>query len=409
MRITVTTEHHFARTSDGAVFSATGGREYAFWTRYLRVFDEVRVVGRVRDVRETLPDGRRVDGPGVSCIPLPDYTGPVQFLARRKELESLAAEVAIQAGAFILRIPGQVGTLVWSHLRRRQRPYAVEVVGDPYDVLQRGAVRSFLRAPARHLWRHSLRKQCSGAAVAAYVTARALQRRYPVDGAASSLQLSDVDLPEVAYASESRRYGPAGASRLVTVGTLAQMYKGPDVLLASISMARRRGVLLEATWVGDGKHRDEMERMARAHGLSSHIRFAGQVATAVGVRACLDAADVFVLPSRQEGLPRALLEAMARGLPCVATRVGGVPELLDDEALVRPGRPAELAQVLVALCTTPSALDRLAAANLARARGYSNEARATILKEFLLRVRSTADPAGVTRDSVGASSAAMRP
>ena len=88
------------------------------------------------------------------------------------------------------------------------------------------------------------------------------------------------------------------------------------------------------------------------------------------VRQQLDASDLFVLPSRQEGMPRALIEAMARGLPCIATRVGGVPELLPEDVLVAPGDAGELAAKILEVAASPTLGARLGAQNLGRARCY---------------------------------------
>ena len=75
----------------------------------------------------------------------------------------------------------------------------------------------------------------------------------------------------------------------------------------------------------------------KAKALRDRVRFRGQLTTPVDVRAELDRADLFVLPSRQEGLPRAMIEAMARALPCIGSSVGGIPELLQPKTSCRLG------------------------------------------------------------------------
>jgi glycosyltransferase involved in cell wall biosynthesis len=129
--------------------------------------------------------------------------------------------------------------------------------------------------------------------------------------------------------------------------------------------------------VGDGKHRPELEARAAAHGLAGRVSFRGQLTVGGPVRAQLDAADLFVLPSYQEGLPRAMVEAMARALPCLGSTVGGIPELLPEEDLVPPGRADALAAKIREVAADPPRLARMSARNLAKAAEY----RADILHE----------------------------
>src|SRR4029079_12805478 len=98
--------------------------------------------------------------------------------------------------------------------------------------------------------------------------------------------------------------------------------------------------------VGDGKYRAELERRAAAMNIRERVRFAGYLEREEVTRE-LDAADVFVLPSRCEGLPRAVIEAMARGLPCIATNIGGIPELLEPRDLGTPGSVEMLSGAIV--------------------------------------------------------------
>ncbi|MET1074472.1 MAG: glycosyltransferase family 4 protein, partial [Umezawaea sp.] len=81
----------------------------------------------------------------------------------------------------------------------------------------------------------------------------------------------------------------------------------------------------------------------------------------------LDEADLFAMPSRAEGLPRALVEAMARGLPAVGTRIGGIPELLEPGCLVGSDDDEALARVMGALLTDSEEWERQSRRNLALA------------------------------------------
>jgi glycosyltransferase involved in cell wall biosynthesis len=91
------------------------------------------------------------------------------------------------------------------------------------------------------------------------------------------------------------------------------------------------------------------------------------------VREELDRSSLFVLPSRTEGLPRAMLEAMARGLACVGSTVGGIPELLAAEDLVPAGDSAALARRIVEVSRDPRRMERMAARNRQKALEYREE------------------------------------
>ena len=101
----------------------------------------------------------------------------------------------------------------------------------------------------------------------------------------------------------------------------------------------------------------------------------------------LDSAHLFVLPSLTEGLPRALLEAMARGLPAVATAVGGVPELLPPSCLVPPRQAKALAARIGDVVRDENARQRLGEENRRRATEYHVRLQAPVRREFLHFVR----------------------
>jgi len=200
-----------------------------------------------------------------------------------------------------------------------------------------------------------------------------LQRRYPVAPDALSVACSDVELRPEAFVPSHRRWAqPPDPARLVLVGSLAQMYKAPDVLLQAVARCRAEGLPVVLTILGDGKHRRELEALASTLGLSDAVQFLGQVSAGAAVRQQLDRADLFVMPSRQEGLPRAMIEAMARGLPCIGSTVGGIPELLPPEDLVPPGDAIALADRIAAVLRDPARMTAMSQRNLAKAREYAD-------------------------------------
>ncbi len=166
-------------------------------------------------------------------------------------------------------------------------------------------------------------------------------------------------------------------------GTLASLHrrKGHDVLLRAAALLAGRGLPLHLVIAGEGPEGEALRALARGLGLLGEgpvrVHFAGQVSPGERVLAAL---DLFVLPSRKEGLGVAALEAMAAGLPVVASRAGGLAEsVLDGETglLVPPGDPAPLAEALETLLRDPALRERMGAAGARRVgERYSADAMA---------------------------------
>ena len=144
-----------------------------------------------------------------------------------------------------------------------------------------------------------------------------------------------------------RATAPGDVVHFVCVARLCTE-KGIEPLLRAFAHACERGTAARLTLAGDGPDRDRFEQLAVALGIADRVRFRGRFPhSALG--AVLGEADVFVLPSFTEGLPVAMMEAMAHGMPIVATRVGGVPEIVHDRVsglLVPPGDAEALCQAL---------------------------------------------------------------
>lgn len=121
---------------------------------------------------------------------------------------------------------------------------------------------------------------------------------------------------------------PPAEPRVAFVGVL-ERYKAVDVLLDSWVEVRRRVPGARLTLAGTGTKSAELQDRARANGLDGSVRFIGHVAREQ-VRTVIDESSCLVLPSRSEGLPRIVIESMARARPAVASTVGGMAELIDD-------------------------------------------------------------------------------
>ena len=375
-------EHRFHRTPDGVVRTHTGFTR-SFWTRYLSVFDRIRVVARVEDVSRDHQHLAPADAENVSFIGVPYYVGPAQYLQKRRLIRKTLRSIDLRGAAVLLRVPGLLAFALRQALPAGH-PFAVEVVGDPYEGFGAAGFTHPLRPFFQWYFSRRLRSLCREAATSLYVTQQALQQRYPPGraGPDQTFGVADVEMPDEAYlaselepgdeilAQRERRANLDRPLRLICVGTLEQLYKRQDVLIQSVALCRSAGLDLSVTLIGGGRKMPELQALADRLGMSAYVDFKGTLATGAAVREQLDAHNLFVLPSVTEGMPRAMLEAMARGLPCIGTAVGGIPELLPDYALVPHSDVKALAGRIAQFARDPGLRERAARENFATARAY---------------------------------------
>jgi glycosyltransferase involved in cell wall biosynthesis len=168
--------------------------------------------------------------------------------------------------------------------------------------------------------------------------------------------------------------------------------KGYDVLVEAARLAVDAGTPVRFVSVGRGPLQADLEVAAHAAGLDGHLHFLGARTDTPRLMA---GADVFVLPSHQEGLPVALMEAMSAGLPVVATIVGGVPDVVTDGVeglLVPPGRADLLAEAISRVTWDVALRSRLADASLARSTLFDVRAAARAIESVYTELLARRGP-----------------
>lgn len=174
--------------------------------------------------------------------------------------------------------------------------------------------------------------------------------------------------------------------RLLYVGSFRPT-KGQEYLVDALAhLCESTGRDYRLRFVGDGTTRERIERQVRDRDLETVVEFTGHIADTTTLRDEYEGADLFVLPSETEGFPRVINEAMAMGLPVVATRVGGIPALLDDEehaVLVNPKDPAAIAVGVETVVEDPQLRERL----LTRGAEFANEHSGDPVEQHLDAIR----------------------
>jgi len=194
-----------------------------------------------------------------------------------------------------------------------------------------------------------------------------------LDGGVPSRSITRIPsgVPTPASAPRTR----AGGSRPFTVGTLAAFtsQKDPSTWVATARAVAARDPEIRFVWAGEGELRRAVQVEVEAAGIADRVELAGFLDDP---EAFWQRVDAFFLPSAFEALGTVLLDALAHGVPVVATRVGGIPEVIRNGVegeLREPGDASGLADALIELRRDPTRAARLAAAGLARVREFAIE------------------------------------
>lgn len=215
-----------------------------------------------------------------------------------------------------------------------------------------------------------------------------LRRRF--GGLADKVELVHCGVDRESFRPTAVRAGRLDPLHVLCVASLSE-YKGHRHLLEALATLVRSGQAVRCTLVGDGPLRGDLERQRDDLGLTSSVELLGR-RTSPEVRALLQECDVFVLPSvrtadgMMEGIPVALMEALASGRPAVASRLSGIPELVEDGVtglLVPPEDPAALAAALARLAADEQLRRALADAGPRRiADGFDQRANVAHLRRL---------------------------
>lgn len=361
---------------DGPIQCDGEGRHYSpvvnntVFNRYLGHADHLTVAIRVEPFRVGADTSRSklIDETHVDIVAVPSQSTLSGIAFHRTEAARILTEQLEKVDFAIIRLPSFIGQLAVKIARKLHKPYLVEVVGCPWDSLWNYSIKGKLVAPWLTL---SMKHQIKQADYAIYVTNNFLQQRYPTKGVAtncSNVEIDSVTEQVLQYRLEKIRRG----SEKYVLGTAAAVnvpYKGHQYVIEALGKLKKQGITnFVYQMVGDGD-RTRLEQVIRDNDVEDQVEFLGSM-THEKVFQWLDTIDIYIQPSRQEGLPRALIEAMSRGLPAIGAATGGIPELIPPECIFsNTNRNIDEICALL-LSYTPERMEREACRNHAEASVY---------------------------------------
>lgn len=365
MKILFVHDHVFKRYkgnyySDGKITSR-------MWDRYKVTQDvSISVLCRYRDISDEadLMKLNISSATNVNFKCVDNYFDVISFSG----FSRFFAEVS-GADKMVVRLPSFMGVFACFVRLLSGKAYGVEVVGDAYDSLWYGGSLKGKIFALLFCWlnKYFIFKS----RVAVFVTKCFLQRRYPTSGemyAASNVEINvpaDISLQKMLH--KYKTVGEGRPLRIGFVGSLNNKYKGLDYLLEAVQMLDFE-FCLEV--VGSGS---SLPIYISKYKNDVRYKFLGSLKGGEDMFSWYESLDFYIHPSLTEGLPRSLIEAMSRGVVCIGSNVGGIPELLPVECLFKSKSSKAISELLNGLYHKIDDLELYAFLNFNRSRFYDLE------------------------------------
>ncbi len=337
MRALFVHDTFYSRDEHGHVY-AHGAFPYRLWEqRFLPHFHHVTVIGR--DKKETANSNvlERSDGPHLSFELLDNINTPYKRVFEASDIKKSITRQVLAHDVVIVRGPVEFAMMAAAVARKHGKPVAVEMSGCAFDhTWHHGSLAGKLYAPIKYL---RAKRMVKNADFVMYVTEKFLQSRYPTRAQRIEVA-SNVELEDTSGCPLSKRLQRIEANldtiTFGIIGNFGNKLKGLSILLESLSEVKTGLPRFKLRILGQPPKPDE-GRLIEELDLKNHVIFSGMLPGGSAVYDWLDDIDVYIQPSLHEGLPRALIEAMSRGCPALASDAGGTQELLEADNIHRRG------------------------------------------------------------------------
>lgn len=332
---------HRLRQKDNIYYSL-GGLSSDVLERYTDIFGEIDVVCRKQDFLEnekleeySLTSNEKSNIVGLSSISIFDLLLETSEKKRIKE-------VVRNSDGIIVRLPSIIGLIACKEAYKLNIPVFVEMVADVWSSYwYHSTLGKIFAIPLESLNKKMIKK----ADFVLYVTGSYLQSKYPTNG--EKIGCSDVVLPDK-NVNFVERYNEKKEPK-ITIGTLAAVnvkYKGQKSMIDAIPILKEKGIDVEYQIVGSGND-SFLRKIAKKNNVEENVKFMGSINHSE-VFSWLQTLDIYIQPSKQEGLPRAVVEAMSTGLFCMGANTGGIPELISPDYIFSNNRNnhMEIAEII---------------------------------------------------------------
>lgn len=341
----------FKQDNEGNLYT-DGSMSEELWKRYTYLADHVEVVSRLEPNNYTKEYAsekfNRFKTSKKSFVKVPDlYLNLKTFInfSLRMKSRKIIKQKVLENDFIIARLPSKEGYTAVKYASKYNKPYLVEVVGCAKDSLWYHSFKGKLLAIPNYF---SMKKAVKNSPFALYVTEYFLQKRYPSKG--KSISCSDVLLTSTdqeVLENRLKKISDFSKNRPLIIGTAGAIdvkYKGQEYVIKAMAKLKKQGYQIEYHLVGNGD-KTYLKNIAQKYKVYNEVKFLGTLPHEK-MYTFYDNIDIYIQPSKLEGLPRALIEAMSRGCPAIGSKVGGIPELLDSKTLFTKGSVNEICHLL---------------------------------------------------------------
>lgn len=368
------------------------GFPYKIWERYLSTFSSIIVSTRVKHLDFITDSAKekleKSSGANVEFKPISNYKKNSDLIFKRKEIVAQIRYSLKKADCAIIRLPSFIGQIACNEAVKMNKKFIIEVVGCARDSFwNHSNMGKFIAFPTYFAMKKTIRNSL----YTTYVTSEFLQNRYPTKG--KSMNCSDVSLgnfnSDVLNKRIKRIENKKSKLIIGTIGAVDIKYKGQESIIKALGKLKLEGNTdFEYQLVGGGKL-SYLKEVAEKYDIKEQVKFLG-VKTHKDVIDWLDNIDIYSQPSKTEGLPRGLIEAMSRGVLCIGSKVGGIPELLEKRYMFKKPPKNELEISAILNNITLDDLLEQANRNFKEAKRYeenlNEEKRQEFLFDFLLKI-----------------------
>lgn len=323
----------------------------------------------------------------VVCKPSKYYHTPLDYFIKYKKIYN---EIDLNnIDKIVLRVPSMLSIVIYHKNKKYKKPYYVEVVGCPWDSLRYHGILGKLLAPFMRL---KTKKIIAKAKNVQYVTSSFLQKRYPTTG--KSIGCSDVILENnknnILDFRQKKITKKSNDDKFIlcTIGNVDVKYKGQEYVIKAISKLIKEGYNIEYHLIGSGTG-NYLKKMTQKYDIEKHIVFCGQMSHENVLKYLTNDVDIYIQPSNVEGLCRSLIEAMNCALPCLASNVGGNPELLKAQYLFKRKDVKQIYNLIKNLISSKKELEKAAKTNYQNSQNYEqnilNERRNKFYNNFITK------------------------